>query len=125
MGTEMENRCRKGAGGNRTGGRHLDVVPCSASWSKGVQMKTKQVYRPGGKPIVIKTRSGWALAVGLAAIAVAIVVAGTSVLSLLAWHWLKGERVASSKIVDAKVFKVAPKDIDCRAVIGSAITADA
>jgi hypothetical protein len=88
-------------------------------------MKTKQVYRPGGKPIVIKTRSGWALAVGLAAIAVAIVVAGTSVLSLLAWHWLKGERVASSKIVDAKVFKVAPKDIDCRAVIGSAITADA
>lgn len=88
-------------------------------------MRTKQVYRPGGKPIVIKTRSGWAVAVGLAAIAAAIMLTGASVLSLLAWNWLRGERVASSKIVDANVVRVEPKDIDCRAVIGSEVTADA
>jgi hypothetical protein len=88
-------------------------------------VKTKQVYRPGGKPIVIKTRSGWALAIGLLAIAAAIMFAGASVLSLIAWNWLKGERVASSKIVDAKVFQVTPKDIDCRAVVGSTVTVDA
>jgi len=88
-------------------------------------MKTKQVYRPGGKPIVIKTRSGWAFAVGMVAIAVVVLLVGASVLSRFAWNFLKGERVASSKVVDAHVFRVAPKDIDCRAVIGSEITADA
>jgi hypothetical protein len=92
---------------------------------KGDQMKTKKVYRPGGKPIVIKTRSGWALAIGLLAIAAAIMFAGASILSVLAWNWLKGERVASSKMVDANVFEITPKDIDCRAVVGSTVTADA
>ncbi len=88
-------------------------------------MKSKQIYRPGGKPIVIKTRSGWAGAVGLLAIAAAIMIVGASVLGLRAWNWLQGERVASSKVVDADVLRVEPKDIDCRAVIGSEITADA
>ena len=88
-------------------------------------MRTKQVYRPGGKPIVIRTRSGWAVAIGLAGIAAAIMITGASVLSLLAWNWLRGERVASAKLVDADVVRVEPKDIDCRAVIGAAITADA
>jgi hypothetical protein len=88
-------------------------------------VKTKQIYRPGGKPIVIKTRSGWAGAVGLLAIAAAIMIVGASVLGLRAWNWLRGERVASSKVVTADVLRVEPKDIDCRAVIGSEITADA
>jgi hypothetical protein len=88
-------------------------------------MRTKHVYRPGGKPIVIKTRSGWAVAVGLLALAGAIMITGASVLGLLAWNWLNPERVASSRIVDADVFRVMPKDIDCRAVIGSVVAADA
>jgi hypothetical protein len=91
----------------------------------GDQMRTKTVYRPGGKPIVIKTRSGWAIALGLLAIAAAIMFAGASVLGIVAWNWLRGERVGSSGIVDAKVFQVTPKDINCRAVVGSVVTADA
>ena len=88
-------------------------------------MRTKQVYRPGGKPIVIKTRSGWVLGVGLLAIAAAVMFVGVSALSFLAWNWFRGERVGSSKIVDAEVFQVTPKDIDCRAVVGSTVMADA
>jgi hypothetical protein len=88
-------------------------------------MRTKTVYSPGGKPIVIKTRSGWAIALGLLAVAAAIMFAGASILGILAWNWLRGERIGSSKIVDAKVFQVTPKDIDCRAVVGSEIVADA
>ena len=52
-------------------------------------------------------------------------IAGASIFGILAWNWLRGERVGSSSILDAKVFQVTPKEINCRAVVGSEITADA